>query len=120
MISGCLHILLLEILNSARVSTGSRPAGQCNCERAPSENGAVTGEPCPCGKRASGEQYIFSIYCISSSAVPSLVIDLMPSSPKFGLESLSSLHDVMDWIVIVVFEPPLFSPLSLRVYLALK
>lgn len=31
---------------------GSRPVGQCTCERATSENQAVTGAACPCGLRS--------------------------------------------------------------------
>lgn len=33
------------------MSEGSRPVGQCTCERATSENQAVTGAACPCGSR---------------------------------------------------------------------
>lgn len=34
---------------------GARPAGECTCERATSENQPVSGEACPCGKRGAGE-----------------------------------------------------------------
>lgn len=30
---------------------GSRPVGQCTCERAATENQAVSGASCPCGAR---------------------------------------------------------------------
>lgn len=39
---------------------GSRPAGQCTCERSVSENKAVEGDTCPCGSRPSGESSFHS------------------------------------------------------------
>jgi hypothetical protein len=34
---------------------GSRPAGQCTCERAVTENKPVAGQACACGSRPQGE-----------------------------------------------------------------
>lgn len=37
------------------MASGARPAGQCTCERAPSENTPVSGDACPCGQRSSSK-----------------------------------------------------------------
>lgn len=39
---------------------GSRPAGQCTCERAMSENHPISGDACPCGKRGAGTFHLLS------------------------------------------------------------
>ena len=34
---------------------GARPAGECTCDRATTENAGLTGETCQCGSRAKGK-----------------------------------------------------------------
>ena len=36
-------------------SVGARPAGDCTCDRAATENTKVTGSACSCGQRPAGE-----------------------------------------------------------------
>lgn len=40
---------------------GARPAGACTCERAATENKAVNGATCSCGKRPAGTFVFFSL-----------------------------------------------------------
>jgi hypothetical protein len=40
----------------SKLSLGARPAGECTCDRAATENTAVTGDACACGKRSAGER----------------------------------------------------------------
>ena len=44
-ISFCLHVLT--------VFAGARPAGDCTCDRAETENSKPTGETCACGQRSA-------------------------------------------------------------------
>jgi hypothetical protein len=51
---------------------GLRPAGECTCERATTENHPVTGEACPCGKRPEG---MFSLFYFALSGAVTDYVD---------------------------------------------
>ncbi|KAL1988555.1 hypothetical protein VTN96DRAFT_8950 [Rasamsonia emersonii] len=53
-------------ITGPKCSCRMRPAGQCTCERAVTENRPVTGEACPCGSRPAG-----SCTCEKADAVDS-------------------------------------------------
>ena len=49
-------ILIIQVkLYTNIFEIGSRPAGQCTCERSVTENQAIAGETCACGSRPQGK-----------------------------------------------------------------
>lgn len=67
-----LLFILLDVVHGwaklTKYSAGSRPVGQCTCERSTSENHPVTGEACPCGARPEA-----SCTCEKADAVESAI-----------------------------------------------
>lgn len=54
---------LINVRTEILLAVGARPAGECTCDRASTENAKVTGSTCSCGARPAGK--LHPVPCLS-------------------------------------------------------